>query len=104
MKKYITRQFDKLDDVCDEFVNRILQIRNRQLEVPGNFSEEVYKLTMESLCLMLLDQKFEYFCPGGLAPVSEAQRFLQSLIGATDAIRRCESGNFTIIFGQYGVL
>lgn len=92
MQKFVSRQFKKLDDVTDDFIKHITQIRNQQLEVPGHFADEVYKWTMECLCLMLINQKFEYFCPGGLSSTSEAVSLLESLRYATEAIRKCESG------------
>lgn len=92
MQKFVNRHFTKLNEISDEFVTRIVQIRNRQLEVPGNFTEEVYKWTMECLSLMLINQKFEYLCPGGLSSTSEAIILLDNLKGATAAIQKCESG------------
>lgn len=96
MQKFVARHFHKLDAISDEFVNRVVQVRNRQLEVPGNFAEDIYKWTMESLCVMLLNQKFEYFCAGGLGASSEAVTLLDNLKSATEAIRKCESGLYSI--------
>lgn len=87
-----SRHFDKVGKACDDLIVRILQIRNRQEEVPPNFLSEIYKWSLESLLFVMLNKKLGFLDPRGLSSTSEPAMLLEDLIGATKAIRRCEYG------------
>lgn len=92
LQQYIIRQYDKVGDACDDLVNRILILRNRQLETPANFIDEICKWSLECLCMILLNKKLGFLDPHGLCSNSEPALLLEDLRGATEAIRKCEFG------------
>ncbi|KAF5287887.1 hypothetical protein FQR65_LT12161 [Abscondita terminalis] len=85
-------QFKLMDQTSEEFVTRILRIRNKQDEVPSDFKNEINKWALECLCCITLNERLGFLEPSGLSNTSEAARALESLSGATNALRRCESG------------
>lgn len=70
------------------------RIRNRQEEVGPDFKTEIYKWALECICSVTLKRKVGFLELQGLSSASEPARMLESLIDATDAIRRCENGQF----------
>ncbi|KAF2889052.1 hypothetical protein ILUMI_17121 [Ignelater luminosus] len=92
LQNCIVQQYDQIEKSCDEFTTRILRIRNRQEEVPPTFRNEIYKWAMECMCSVTLNRRLGFLDPCGLSATSEPARLLEGLNGATDAIRRCESG------------
>nr|QZM07448.1 cytochrome P450 monooxygenase CYP334B1 [Lasioderma serricorne] len=92
LHKCLETQFDMINESCDDFLNRIVRIRNIQDEVTPGFKYEIYKWALECLCAVMLNKKLGFLDPHGLSSVSEPSRLMESLHDATDAIRRCESG------------
>lgn len=83
---------ERINDICDEFVGRILAIRNRQEEMPNYFNQDILKWSLECLCSITLDQKIEFLDPNGVTPSSDPGKLLEGLTGATAAISKCEYG------------
>ncbi|GJQ83156.1 putative cytochrome P-450 [Trypoxylus dichotomus] len=88
----LTQQYDKIDHTCSELIDRILTIRNKQQEVSKNFANEIHKWSMECLCSVMFNRHIGFLDPRGLSSTSEPAIMLESLSGATNAIRKCESG------------
>ncbi|KAK4886050.1 hypothetical protein RN001_002321 [Aquatica leii] len=85
-------QFELIDKTTDEFITRILRIRNKQDEVPSYFGNEINKWALECMCCITLNKRLGFLDSCGLSNTSEPARMLESLNNATNAIRRCESG------------
>ncbi|XP_023019969.2 probable cytochrome P450 301a1, mitochondrial [Leptinotarsa decemlineata] len=90
MQSTLTDQYDKLQNICDELVDRIMAIRNKQEEMPNNFDVEIYKWSLECLSAVTLNKKLGFLDPCGVSPTSDPGKLLEGLFGATDAIRKCE--------------
>ncbi|XP_018322335.1 probable cytochrome P450 301a1, mitochondrial [Agrilus planipennis] len=87
-----TAQFSRLEKISEEFAQRIGRIRNKQEEVPSNFLQEINKWAVECLWTVMTNKPMGFLDPSGLSTMSEPSRLLESLIGATEGIRKCESG------------
>ncbi|KAF5286768.1 hypothetical protein FQA39_LY04191 [Lamprigera yunnana] len=85
-------QLKLINKTSEEFVARILRVRNRQDEVPPLFRNEITKWAIECMCSIVLNKHLGFLDPNGLSASSEAAYLLDSLNGATTAVRRCESG------------
>lgn len=92
LQSCIVQQHEQIEKSCGEFITRILRIRNRQEEVPPTFKNEIDKWAMECMCSVTLNKRLGFLDPCGLSATSEPARLLAGLAGATNAIRRCESG------------
>jgi len=90
--KSLNSHYGKISEVCDDFVTRASIIRNRQLEVPNNFRNELCKWSLESLCMLMFNRKLGFLDPKGLSPTAETSVLLDALNDATDAIKKCEFG------------
>ncbi|KAG5897620.1 hypothetical protein JTB14_028888 [Gonioctena quinquepunctata] len=90
MQDIITDQYDKLQKICDELIERMLVIRNKQEEMPSNFDVEIYKWSLECLSAVTLNKKLGFLDPCGVSPTSDPGKLLDGLFGATEAIRKCE--------------
>ncbi|XP_022912499.1 probable cytochrome P450 301a1, mitochondrial isoform X2 [Onthophagus taurus] len=88
----LTIQYDKLDKTCLELVDRIVSIRNKQQEVPKEFLNEIHKWSLECLFAVMFNRRIGFLDVRGLSTTSEPGIVLESLTGATNAIRKCESG------------
>ncbi|KAK9753276.1 Cytochrome P450 [Popillia japonica] len=88
----LLQQYDKIDTTCSELIDRILTIRNKQQEVPKDFVKEIHKWSLECLCSVMFNRHIGFLDPRGLSSTSEPAIILESLNGATNAIRKCESG------------
>ncbi|CAH2009398.1 unnamed protein product [Acanthoscelides obtectus] len=92
LKDSIVKQYETIDRICDDFVERIKVLRNPQEEMPNDFLKEIHKWSLESLCSVTLNKRFGFLDTYGLSPTSDAGVILQGLTGATQAIRKCEYG------------
>ncbi|KAJ8952422.1 hypothetical protein NQ318_014514, partial [Aromia moschata] len=88
----VTQQFDRIDKISDEFVQRICTIRNKQEEMPNSFKNEIFKWCLECMCSVTLNRKLGFLDACGLSSTSDPGRLLEGLNGATEAIRKCEYG------------
>lgn len=92
------KQADAVDEICDEFLLRIMSIRNGQLEMPATFRDEIYKWSLECLCSTMLNERLGFLDPCGLTRSSDAGILLNGLKGASDAVQRCELGITCLFF------
>ncbi|CAH0560806.1 unnamed protein product [Brassicogethes aeneus] len=92
LKSIAFNQITTLDKISDEFITRIIQIRNAQEEMPSSFKDEIYKWTLECLCSVTLNKRLGFLDPSGLSTSSDPLRLLESLKGATEAVQKCEIG------------
>lgn len=60
--------------------------------MPYGFKNEIYKWCLECLCSVTLNKKLGFLDVCGLSSTSDPGRLLDGLIGATEAIRKCEYG------------
>ncbi|XP_011707041.1 PREDICTED: cytochrome P450 302a1, mitochondrial-like isoform X2 [Wasmannia auropunctata] len=81
----------KLDLVCDELVNKIRNIRNRQDEVPANFHQELTAWGMECFYVTMFNKHFG-FLDSTSKSASEATKIINALITAHTYMSRCETG------------
>ncbi|XP_050299936.1 cytochrome P450 CYP12A2-like isoform X2 [Anthonomus grandis grandis] len=84
--------FKTIDSISDQFVDRLLSIRNLQDEVPGTFKNEILKWCLECMCSVAMKRKLGFLDPTGLSPTSDPGRILGGVNGASEAIRKCEYG------------
>nr|CAI5818008.1 unnamed protein product [Callosobruchus analis] len=92
LKDSVAKQYEVIDIICDDFVERIKVLRNPQEEMPNDFLKEIFKWSLECLCSVTLNRRFGFLDTYGLSPTSDAGIILQGLTGATQAIRKCEYG------------
>ncbi|XP_008208149.1 probable cytochrome P450 12a5, mitochondrial isoform X1 [Nasonia vitripennis] len=92
IKKQINNQFAKLEITCDELLQRIRLMKNRQDEVSGNFNQELLRWGMESFWIILLNKKLGYLESTGYSETSEASRLIDALSTAHLYMSRCETG------------
>ncbi|XP_018309022.1 probable cytochrome P450 12a5, mitochondrial isoform X2 [Mycetomoellerius zeteki] len=81
----------KLDLVCDELINRIRNIRNRQDEVPTNFHRELTAWGMECFYMTMFNKHFG-FLDSTSKSASEVTKIINALITAHTYMSRCETG------------
>ncbi|XP_069680719.1 probable cytochrome P450 49a1 [Periplaneta americana] len=91
-QKKINQYHAKLEDVADEMVTRIRNIRNRQEEVPATFNSDIYKWALENVCGIVLGRSLGLLQPTGVHVTSESVRLLEAVQNASQALRDCEAG------------
>lgn len=89
---YVDNQFKVIDEASNEFINRILHIRNKQDEVLSSFYNEINKWSLECICSILLNKRFGFLESAGINFSSEPARILDSVKEVVTAIHRCEFG------------
>ncbi|KAB0799221.1 hypothetical protein PPYR_07101 [Photinus pyralis] len=87
-----TGKIETLKDICDEFVIRISNIRNRQDEVPSSFDEEIKKWSLECLLSAVVNKRLGFLNAAGTSPAPEPLQILKTLNKAHNDVKRCESG------------
>lgn len=92
LNETLVNKNSRLNEICDEFIERILVVRNRQEEMPNYFRQDILKWSLECLCSITLDQKLGFLDSSGVTPASDPGRLLDGLTGATAAISKCEYG------------
>ncbi|KAI4462638.1 kicstor complex protein c12orf66 [Holotrichia oblita] len=70
----LLQQYDKIDTTCSELI------------------DQIHKWSLECLCSVMFNRHIGFLDPRGLSSTSEPAVILESLNGATNAIRKCESG------------
>ncbi|XP_048516997.1 probable cytochrome P450 49a1 isoform X1 [Dendroctonus ponderosae] len=86
------QHFKTIDLICDQFVERVFSVRNLQDEMPKTFKNDILKWCLECVCSVTLKRKLGFMDPTGLSPNSDPGQILEGVIGATEAIRKCEYG------------
>ncbi|XP_076396038.1 putative cytochrome P450 12a5, mitochondrial isoform X2 [Megachile rotundata] len=84
--------FERIDTVCDELINRIYKIRNRQNEVPPTFHEDILRWGMECFCSLTFNKHLGFLEPAGYNSTSETSRIINALSVAHKYMSRCETG------------
>ncbi|KAG7197296.1 hypothetical protein KM043_018417 [Ampulex compressa] len=88
----ISNSFAKLEMVCDEMVNRIRRMRNRQDEVSANFHQDLIRWGMECFCTLVFGKRLGFLDSTSLEIESETNRIINALITAHTYLNRCETG------------
>ncbi|XP_029178636.1 probable cytochrome P450 12a5, mitochondrial [Nylanderia fulva] len=80
----------KLNLVCDELVNKIRRIRNRQSEVPTNFHQDFTAWGLECFYVMMFNRHLGFL--DSSKSTSEATKIMDALSTAHTYMSRCETG------------
>lgn len=92
LKLSVEHQCLRISKTADEFIERLVAIRNQQLEVPPTFLTELQKWSIECLCSITFNKSFGFLDPRGLSATSDNAVLLNAITEATGAIKRCEFG------------
>nr|XP_034192784.1 probable cytochrome P450 12a5, mitochondrial isoform X1 [Osmia lignaria] len=84
--------FDRIDAICDELINRIYKIRNRQNEVPATFHEDLLRWGMECFCNLTFNKHLGFLESAGYNSTSETSRIVNAMMVAHKYMSRCETG------------
>lgn len=87
---------DAVNKNCGDFLIRLAGIRNRQDEVSQSFTNELYKWSLECLCMIIFEKKLGFLDPCGVSPSSDPGRLLHRFFQATAAVRKLEYGKYYI--------
>ncbi|XP_011494560.1 PREDICTED: probable cytochrome P450 12a5, mitochondrial [Ceratosolen solmsi marchali] len=90
--KQINKEFEKFEMACDELLIRIRQIKNRQDEVSGDFSNELSRWSMECFWIFMISKKIGFLDSTSYNKNSEITRFIETLATAHHYMSRCETG------------
>ncbi|CAH2009397.1 unnamed protein product [Acanthoscelides obtectus] len=82
----------RVEEICDDFIQRMLMVRNTQEEVPNDFKTEILKWSLECLSHVTLNKNLGFLNPEGVNITSDGGRLLTSISTTRDALRRCEHG------------
>ncbi|XP_067214408.1 cytochrome P450 302a1, mitochondrial isoform X2 [Linepithema humile] len=91
LQETISDYTGKLSSVCDEFIKRIRNIRNRQDEVPANFHQELTAWGMECFYGIMFDSRLGFLDPTSNS-ASEVTKIIDALNTAHTYMSRCETG------------
>ncbi|KAK7793314.1 hypothetical protein R5R35_011522 [Gryllus longicercus] len=72
------RYFAPIDEVAQDFIGRMRDLRDENMELPAGFINELYKWSLESIALVALDTRLGCLAPN-LAPDSEPQRMIDAV-------------------------
>ncbi|XP_049811773.1 probable cytochrome P450 301a1, mitochondrial isoform X2 [Schistocerca nitens] len=78
-----------IDQVAEDFVNRMVLLRDENLEMPDNFLNELYKWALESVSLVALDARLGCLEPD-FPPDSEPQKLIDTVQVLFDSIYKLE--------------
>ncbi|KAL0829255.1 hypothetical protein ABMA28_004075 [Loxostege sticticalis] len=81
-----------LNDVCENFVQKIYNMRNHQDEVPKDLFKEIHKWAFDCIGLIVFSKKFTMLDTELIYSQCDMSWLYHSLEKATDAIIKCESG------------
>lgn len=68
-----------VESIADEFVERIRQIRDKNLEVPGDFANETNKWSLESISSIALDQRLNLLTADQQDSNSDGQQLIKAV-------------------------
>ncbi|XP_066145364.1 cytochrome P450 302a1, mitochondrial-like [Euwallacea fornicatus] len=86
------QHFKTIDLFCDQFIERIVFIRNLQNEMPKTFKNEVLKWCLECFCCIFISRELGFLHLTGLNSTSDPGRILDEVIRAFETICKCEYG------------
>ncbi|XP_066601445.1 probable cytochrome P450 12a5, mitochondrial [Prorops nasuta] len=92
MEEIVNESYGKVNLICDEFINRIRKIRNRQDEVPSNFNEELLRWGMDCFCTITINRRLGFFDVIGFNSASEPARIIAAMNTAHTFLGLCETG------------
>ncbi|XP_026463470.1 cytochrome P450 CYP12A2-like [Ctenocephalides felis] len=79
MQPRVSKQYVKsVEGIVDEFITRTLRLRDKNLETPANFLNELNRWALESITCIALDTRLGCL-RDDLAPDSEPQRMLKAV-------------------------
>ncbi|KAH0948968.1 hypothetical protein HN011_003439 [Eciton burchellii] len=87
----ISSYIGKLNIICDDLINRIRYVRNRQDEVPANFHQELTAWGMECFYSITFNKHLG-FLDSTNSESSEATKIINALNTAHTYMNRCETG------------
>ncbi|XP_063364835.1 probable cytochrome P450 301a1, mitochondrial isoform X1 [Cydia amplana] len=88
----VSQNMQSLKDVCDVLLLKIYTQRNHQDELNTDLYKELHKWTYDCMGLILFAQKFNMLETEIIHNQNDASWLYNSLVKATDAIVKCESG------------
>ncbi|KAM3957810.1 cytochrome P450 CYP339A1 [Aphomia sociella] len=88
----VTQHIQGIDDVCENFVQKVYNLRNHQDEVPKDLYKELHKWSFDCMGLILFSKKFRMLDTELVYSQCDMSWLYHSLEKATQAIIRCESG------------
>lgn len=92
LDKYLTTEpsiYENINTTTIDFIERIKKSRDKDNEVPNNFSEDINKWSLECIWTIIFSTKTNFFDP--VIP-PEQHLFMDSLMGAANAFSSCERG------------
>ncbi|XP_059062923.1 probable cytochrome P450 301a1, mitochondrial isoform X2 [Achroia grisella] len=88
----VSQHIQGIDDVCENFANKIYNIRNNQDEIPKDLYRELHKWSFDCMGLILFSKKFTMLDTELVYSQCDMSWLYHSLEKATQAIIKCETG------------
>ncbi|XP_035438156.1 probable cytochrome P450 301a1, mitochondrial [Spodoptera frugiperda] len=88
----VSKHLGGINEVCENFTQKIYNLRNYQDEVKNNLYKEIYKWSFDCMGLILFSKKFTMLNTEVVYSQCDMSWLYHSLEKATDAIIKCESG------------
>ncbi|XP_063596349.1 probable cytochrome P450 49a1 isoform X2 [Penaeus indicus] len=85
--KIVVQYLPQMDLVAKEFVERIAKLRDGENELPENFVQELFKWSLESVCLVTLNRRM-----GCLEGRPEGLKIIETSSKMFEAVTDCEYG------------
>ncbi|XP_072931153.1 probable cytochrome P450 301a1, mitochondrial [Epargyreus clarus] len=79
-------------EMCDKFTQKVYNLRNYQDELSKDLHKELHKWTFDCIGLLIFSKKFSMLDTELVYSQCDTSWMYHSLVKATDAIVRCESG------------
>nr|XP_045593554.1 probable cytochrome P450 49a1 [Procambarus clarkii]XP_045593561.1 probable cytochrome P450 49a1 [Procambarus clarkii] len=90
--KNVLNYLKDMDQVTLDFLDRISKLRNSEGQVTVDFQEELSKWSLESICLVALNQRVGCFNPN-LSPGSQPEVIIKAALDFMNAIKESETGS-----------
>jgi len=78
----------KMDEIGNDFVERMAKLRNEKNELPDDFVKELYKWALESVALVALNKRI-----GGFEGSEDAKKLTEAADKIMSSIGECEYGD-----------
>ncbi|KAF9422991.1 hypothetical protein HW555_001534 [Spodoptera exigua] len=88
----VNKHISGINEVCENFTQKINNLRNHQDEITNNLYKEIYKWSFDCMGLILFSKKFTMLNTEVVYSQCDMSWLYHSLEKATDAIIECESG------------
>ncbi|XP_026752510.2 probable cytochrome P450 301a1, mitochondrial [Galleria mellonella] len=88
----VTQHIQGIDDVCENFVQKVYNLRNNQDEIPKDLYKELHKWSFDCMGLILFSKKFTMLNTELVYSQCDMSWLYHSLEKATQAIIKCETG------------